>query len=300
MKNTALFLNSWPRLPDWSARLSLLALTVVLCGCPAPTNNLPPPAPTSGATNKIVIRGSNTIGEELAPALIAAFQRANPAIKFDVETKATGYGLAALRVGQCDLAAASRPAIMADLDLARDAGLTMNDYVIGSYSVAVVVAAGNPVTNLTKQQVQDIFTGKIQNWKELGGPDLAIKVQIRDPISGTHLGFKDLALGNSEYVAHPNLHTNYAGIATTVAANPGAIGYVGLTSAQSPGVKAVSIEGVVASRATVKNSTYPYTRPLRFYTNSARESAETKKFLDFVLSAAGQRILAEHDFVPNP
>lgn len=284
--------------------LALAPLGIILCGCPA---NKPDSATTNatsangnGDTNTVVIRGSNTIGEELAPSLIAEFKKAHSGITFDVETKATGYGMAALRIGQCDIAAASRAAIPADLDLAKDANMEMNDYVIGAYSVAVVVHPSNPVSDLTKEQVQAIFTGKIQNWKEVGGPDAAITRYVRDPISGTHLGFKEIAMNNADYAPHPKLFTNYTGIVTAIVADPHGIGYSGIDMAQAGGAKLVSIAGVAPSTATVHGGTYPYTRVLRFYTNKDRESAATKDFIQFVLAPQGQAILTHLGFTPKP
>jgi phosphate transport system substrate-binding protein len=295
--------------PGFSSRLqrslrplALAPLCLLLFGCPAskpgPETTLAN-APASDAT-KVVIRGSNTIGEELAPGLIAEFKKAHPTISFDVETKATGYGMAALRVGQCDIAAASRPAIQADLDLAQEAKLEMNDTVLGAYSVAVVVHPNNPVANLTKDQVREIFTGKIQNWKEVGGSDTPIVLYIRDPISGTHLGFKEIAMNNESYAAHPKLFTNYTALATAVATDPSGIGYSGIEMAKTTGAKLISIDGVEASDASVHSGKYPYARMLRFYTNKARESQATQDFIAFTLSARGQELIRQMGFTPKP
>jgi phosphate transport system substrate-binding protein len=282
--------------------LSLALMAVVLCGCPGGKATSPGEqiTPTAGAPNKIVIRGSNTIGEELAPRLIAEFGKDHPIVKFDVETKATGYGMAALRVGRCDIAAASRPAIAADLELAKDANLEMNEYLLGAYCAVVVVHADNPVTNLTREQLRGIFSGEISNWSAVGGPDRAVQVHIRDPISGTYLGFKELAMNNDDYVAHPKLHLSYASVAAAVGAEPGAIGYSGLHSARHPGVKVIAVDGVTPSAQTAHDGTYPIARVLRFYTNKARESSATQRFIEFVQSPRGQSLMAEMDFAPRP
>lgn len=283
-----------------SRYVALVPLSLLLCGCPgnAPT---PVAGPTSSSpVNTVVIRGSNTIGEELAPGLIAEFKKQHPQINFDVETKATGYGMAALRVGKCDIAAASRPAIQADLELAQDANLEMNEYVIGAYSVAVIVNANNPVGNLTKAQVHEVFTGKIKNWRDVGGPDAEIHLYVRDPISGTYLGFKEIAMNNEDYAPHPKLAVSYTDLAKSVAADSNGIGYVGFVMAKSSGVKAVTIDGVEASDTTVHSGTYPYARVLRFYTNKASETQPTKTFIEFVLSSAGQEMLREMGFSAKP
>ena len=285
----------------WTKGFCLLAATALLFGCPAskPTAETPTNI-TAGSTDKVIIRGSNTIGEELAPHLIAEFKKNHPNTTFDLETKATGYGMAALRIGQCDIAAASRAAIQADLDLAKDANLEMNDYVLGAYSVTVVANANNPVANLTTEQVHDIFTGKVQNWKDVGGPDAAIHLYIRDPISGTYLGFKEVAMKNEDYAAHPKLLKSYQAIVEAVAADPNGIGYSGILAKPAAGIKQLAIGGVEPSAATVHGGKYPYARLLRFYTNKTLESQPTKDFIAFVLSPRGQEILTGLGFTPKP
>src|SRR5262252_2723163 len=150
-------------------------------------------------SEKVVIRGSNTIGEELVPRLIAEYKKEHPGVEFDLEFKGTAYGFAALMSGLCDVAAGSREATMNELRLAQERGIEFNDYIIGSYSVAVIVNAANPVTNLSLTQVRDLFTGAVQNWKEVGGADAPVVLYIRDPISGTYLGFRELAMENKPY-----------------------------------------------------------------------------------------------------
>jgi phosphate transport system substrate-binding protein len=283
--------------------LGLLLLGVVLAGCPSgkPTSDSgeTPATRTTGADNKVIIRGSNTIGEELAPQLIAEFKKDHPGVTFELEAKATGYGMAALRAGQCDIAAASRAAIEEELELTKASGIEMSESVLGAYSVALVVNANNPVTNLTKDQVHDIYTGKITNWKDVGGAEATINLYIRDPISGTHLGFKEIAMKNEPYAAHPHLLASYTAIVQAVAADANNIGYSGIEQARAPGAKLLSIEGVEPNAANVNNGKYPYARTLRFYTNKAHESQATKDFIQFVLSKRGQEIMAQAGFTPK-
>lgn len=278
-------------------RLASLALLGVLAaGCPANKPEVPQlPPPSEG---KVAIRGSNTFGEELALKLIQAFKKEHPQADFDLESKATVYGFASLLAGKCDIAAASRPPLKEELELAKMREIEMNDYVVGSYSVAVAVNAGNSVANLTKDQVREIFTGAIKNWKEVGGPDAEIKLFIRDPISGTHLGFKELALGNQAYASSSKMFNDYAGIAQAVAAEPAGIGYVSLELAKGAGVKSVSVGGVEPSVTTVHAGNYPYSRVVRLHTNKARESALAKAFVQFVVSEKGKEIVRQTGFTP--
>lgn len=275
---------------------SLVLIGLFLSSC---SDNSSAPAKTTTPTGKLIIKGSNTIGEELAPRLIAAYKKEHPSADFELESKATGYGLAALLAGQCDLAGASRTPIKEEEELAKARAIELNDHLIGYYSVAVVVNSGSPITNLTREQVRDIFTGKIQNWKEVGGTDAPIHLKIRDPISGTHLGFKELAMENQPYGSVEMTYTNYAGITRSVAQDTGAIGYCSLELADKSGVKPVSIQGVLPVNATVIEGKYPYGRALHFYTTKGNESAATQDFLKFVLSAPGQEILSQMGFVPH-
>jgi phosphate transport system substrate-binding protein len=266
--------------------VSLLA--VVVAGCPAQK-------PTS---ETLVIRGSNTIGEELAPRLFAEYQKDHPRIAFDHEFKGTTYGMGALMAGRCDIAAASRPVSSNDLTLAKDRNVEFNDYVIGSYSVAVVVHADNPASNLTQDQVRDIFTGVIQNWNAVGGPDAPIHLYVRDQISGTYLGFRELAMENKPYALNLKTFTSYPDIVQAVARDPNGIGYASIELAmKGGGIKGVSIGGVAPTVATVEAGQYPYTRVLRFYTDKAKEPPTAQEFVQFVQSSRGQQILDEMGYV---
>src|SRR6185436_19331518 len=123
---------------------SLCLLGLLVAGCPGSK-----PASEAGSGTKVLIRGSNTFGEELAPRLIAEYKKDHATAAFDVESKATVYGIAALLGGKCDIAGASRVPLKEELELAKMRGIELNEYVIGSYSVAVVVNGGSPVASLT-------------------------------------------------------------------------------------------------------------------------------------------------------
>ena len=266
--------------------LSLMVLSVVVAGC--------------GKPGKIAIRGSNTFGEELAPQLIAEYRKEHPTVVFDTEYKGTTYGMGALMVERCDIAAASRPVSTNEVQLAKDRNIEFNDHVIGAYSVAVIVNAGSPIGNLTRDQVRDIFTGAVTNWKEVGGPDAPIHLCSRDEISGTHLGFRELAMENKPYALGLKAFTNYLGIIQKVAPDANGIGYASIDLVSKNGIKAVSIEGVAPTIASVNGGQYPYARVLHLYTDTKKESATTRDFVQFVQSKRGQEILTQMGFVPRP
>ena len=253
-------------------------------------------ADKSGAT---ILSGSNTVGEELAPRLIAEFKKTHPAAMFQTEFKGTGYGVAALIGGLSDIAAASRGFTTNEQELARARNVQCNDYVIGSYSIAVVVNSGNSVANLTRDQVRDIFTGVIRDWKEVGGPDGPIHLYIRDPISGTHLGFRELAMENKSYGPGMKPFTSYAAIVQAVGNDASGIGYCSIELSTKPSVKAVSIGGIAPTAAAVNQGLYPYARVLHLFTDKAKEPPAAHDFIQFVQSSNGQKLLDQMGFIPR-
>jgi phosphate transport system substrate-binding protein len=271
-----------------------LILAGILAGC-SPANRPAAEAPPSG---KITLRGSNTVGEELAPALITEYKKTHPKAVFDLEFKGTSYGFGALAGGYCDIAGASRAPSKDELEVAQFRNMEFSDHIIGAYSVAVVVNAANPVAKLTKEQVRDLFTGVITNWSVVGGPDAPVHLFARDPISGTYIGFKELAMENKPYAREQNLFTNYQGIIGGVAKDAAGIGYSSLELAGRPGVKTVSIGGVAPGEESVSNGTYPYARKLHLFTNKGHEAPEALDFIQFVLSERGQKVLEETGNTP--
>jgi len=271
--------------------MASLSLAFVLSGCPANT----PPAGT--LTGKVTIKGSNTFGEELARRLIEEYRKDQPGVSFDLESKGTASGFAALLAGECDIAAASRLPNEGETKQARARGLELNGNIVGYYGVAVIVNTNNPIGDLSRDQVRDIFTGIIQNWKAVGGLDIPIHVYIRDPVAGTHLGFRELAMENRAYAATAQTFTNYAGLAAAVVQDVGGIGYSSMGLAKRAGVKLVSIERLNPTFLTVNESLYPYSRSIRLYTNKAKETPAAKDFIRFVQSKRGQEIVSQTGFV---
>ena len=252
------------------------------------------------AQDKVTIRGSNTIGEELAPRLIAEYKKDHKDAAFDLEFKGSSFGIGALMGGYCDIAGSSKPVSKEQQEIAQMRSVEIKEYILGTYTVSILVNAANPVSNLSSNQVQGLFTGKISNWKEVGGPDAPVHLCLRDPVSGTYLGFKELAMGFQDYGdQHVQLFTSYLGIADAVAKDPNGIGYAGLDQVQHAGTKAVSIDGVAPSAETVNGKKYPYARTLRFYTDSAKESAKTKDFINYVLGD-GQKVMMQMGYAPKP
>jgi phosphate transport system substrate-binding protein len=284
-----------PATAGFLRNVSLILLGLAVAGCPAgkqPVSENPP-------LQKITIRGSNTAGEELAPRLIAEYKKEHPTADFDLDCKGTSYGMGALMGGYCDIAGASRLPLKEELEVAQFRKVELNDYVIGAYSVAVVVNAANPVGNLTREQVRDIFTGAIRNWKDVGGPDAPINLYIRDPISGTFMGFKELAMENKPYGSEENLFTNYTAIVEAVGRDANGIGYSGFNLAPQAKAKVVTIGGVAPTADAVNQDKYPYARTLHLYTNKAKERPAALEFIQFIRSPRGQAVMVQMGYVPH-
>jgi phosphate transport system substrate-binding protein len=289
---------------SWNDRKSRpwVALSALLAGLLAPgcsENQSPPGAPAQSLSGKIIIRGSNTVGEELAPRLISEYRKDHSGAAFDLECKATRYGLAALMAGQCDIAAASRTPVKEEIEMAQNRGVELNDHMIGWYSVAVVANAALKLDSLSKDQIRDIFTGVTTNWKQVGGPDASISVYGRDPISGTYLGFRELAMENKPYGPGLKTFTNYDAVIQAVAQDSAGIGYSSLQQAQqSSGVTMISIDGAVPKPTLVASGKYPYCREMRLYTSKGHERAEAVDFVKYIMSPKGQAVLDEMGFTP--
>ncbi|MDB6058773.1 MAG: pstS1, partial [Verrucomicrobiales bacterium] len=250
--------------------------------------------------DNIVIRGSNTVGEELAPRLIQDYSKSHQGMKFDTEFKGSSYGLGALMVDRCDVAATSRLVTSNDVAFANDRSIAFEDHLIGAYAVGVAVNAQNPVSNLTRQQVHDIFAGNVKNWSEVGGPDAAINIYIRNPVSGTHLGFLELALGTNAYAPNAKTFVDYKSLVEAVKNDPNGIGYSSFKTATQGGAKLVSIDNIAATEQMVQKGSYPFARNLHLYTNKNRDKKTVIDFVNYVASADGQKVLAEMDFIPHP
>ncbi len=163
--------------------------------------------------------------------------------------------------------------------------------------MAVIVNAKSPMAKLTKRQVEQIFTGDVTDWSALGGKPGRISVYTRNTSSGTYQDWKDLAMKKRDYAKSSQKMAGNEQIASEVAKNVNGIGYVGLAYIHAEGVKVVLIDGVAPTHENVKSEKYAYARPTFYYTNGTPKG-EAAKFIDFTLSASGQKIVEKIGFVP--
>ena len=178
----------------------------------------------------------------------------------------------------------------------------VEEVIIAYDALAVIVNPSNPVSQLTRQQLEAIFRGKITNWKQLGGPDMKIIVYSRETSSGTYEFFKESALKNKNYMSSSLSMPATGAVIQSVSQTKGAIGYVGLAYL-SPRVKAIAVsydDGkhyVLPSLENGKKKLYPVVRPLYYYYNVANKEKVTP-FIDYILSPQGQNIIKNGGYIP--
>lgn len=252
-------------------------------------------------------KGSDTI-VNLALAWAETYQTEHPDVRISVTGGGSGTGIASLINGTVDLANASRQIKDEEVAEAQSKGVNPVEHVIARDAIAVIVNPENPVSELTLQQISDIYSGKITNWSEVGGEDRPIVKLSRETNSGTHVYFLEtvLRLGSKEDKTLFSMDTlllpSSEGIIAEVRQNPNAIGYDGLGYVPDD-LKMIAIaeeEGgayVLPAIETVNDKTYPIARDLYMYTDG-EPTGITKEYLDWILSAEAQEIVAELGFVP--
>jgi phosphate transport system substrate-binding protein len=253
---------------------------------------------TSAQAEKLVIKGSDTLGAKLVPQLAEAFKVANPGTTFEIAAEGSTTGIAAIVDGTADIGMSSRRAKPTEMSAGTANGKALMPTIACYDGIAIMVNSGNPVTALTKAQIQSIFTGEVTDWSAVGGKAGTISIYTRNTSSGTYSDFKELAMSKKDYAPSSQKMAGNEQIVAEVAKNPNGIGYVGLAYMKSPGTKAVPIGGVMPNEATVQSKTYPYSRPTFYYTNGAA-SGVAKAFIEFTHSAAGDTIVRNVGFVPG-
>jgi phosphate transport system substrate-binding protein len=247
------------------------------------------------------IKGSDTV-LPLSQQEAETFMKADKSANVSVTGGGSGVGIAALVEGTTDIAQSSRKIKMDEKLKIQGNGDKVVEKIIAYDAIAVVVHPSNKVTNLTREQLEGIFTGTITNWKEVGGKDLKIVPYSRETSSGTYEFFKEHVLKNKNYVTSIMSAPATGAIVQAISQTEAAIGYIGLAYLDKK-IKAIHVsydEGktfVEPSVANAKNDTYPIVRPLIYYYVEKSE-ATVKPFVDYVFSPAGQKIVKDIGFIP--
>jgi phosphate transport system substrate-binding protein len=246
------------------------------------------------AAKTITIKGSTTV-LPIAQSCAEAFMNKHLDVNISVQGGGSGVGIASIIDGTADIGDSSRPIKDREKAEAKKNGVDVYENIVAADGIAVIVHPSNPVNALTREQIKEIYTGKISNWKDFGGKNAKIVIVSRDSSSGTFEAFNELALEKKKVRPDALLNASNQAVATTITNTPGAIGYVGL-GYLSPSVKAVTVNGIQANKANVVNGSYPLARNLYMYTNGKPEGA-VKDFIDFIMSSEGQRLIDKDGFV---
>ena len=285
----------------------LVAVLNILPGCGRPATSPSVTTEPSPTTKTIVNKGSDTI-VNMALAWAEAYPAQHPEVRISVTGGGSGTGIAALINGTVDIANASRAMKPEEVERAQANGIEPVEHIVAGDAIAVVVNPTNPVSALTIDQLSDIFTGKITNWRRVGGEDRPIVLLSRESNSGTHIYFLEQVLRKGEndnqslFSPDTLLLPSSEGISVEIRQNPNAIGYDGLgyVTPDQKTIKVARRSGepyIPPSIETVKEGSYPIARVLYMYTNG-QPAGVIREYLEWITSAEGQEIVEELGFVP--
>lgn len=252
------------------------------------------------ASAAVTVKGSDTM-VILAQRWAEAYMKQNAGKRVQVTGGGSGVGIAALINGTTDIANASRAMKDSEKGKVRERyNVLPTEIAVAQDGVAIYVHAGNPVQQLTIEQLEKIYAGDVTNWKDVGGPDAPIVLYSRENSSGTYVFFKDHVLKGADFAASAQTLPGTAAVVNAVSKEKNGIGYGG--AAYAKGVKEVKVvgadgQGYAPSAENVASGKYPLARPLFMYTR-AKPSGEAKAFIDFCLSPEGQKIVTQVGYFP--
>lgn len=237
--------------------------------------------------NMVTLAGS-TAFQPFAEKLAEKYMESNKDIRINAQGGGSAMGIQSALAGAADIGVADL------LELPPEAK-ALNSLVIARDGIAIVVSKKNPVNGLTSAQARDIFSGKIANWREVGGPDATIRVISREEGSGTRRSFDTLVLKDAKLVYNALYQDSNGTLRETVASDPNAIGYVSI-GLVSDKVKALFYNGVAATNGNVKKDLYPLVRPIYFLTKG-QVRPQVQAFIDYVLTPESQHTLEEEGLI---
>jgi phosphate transport system substrate-binding protein len=270
---------------------SILALMACVAG------SAPMTTEAGSSSAKITVDGSTTVGP-IAKAFAEYYMRKNPGVEVSVSESGSGNGAKGIINGTCDVADMSRFMKENEFKAAVEGGVTPVAHVVAMDGLPILVHPANPVGGLTVEQVRDIFSGKIKNWKEVGGPDLKIVKVSRDTNSGTYETFEELVMKGGLISQDTEYVGSNGAVRQRVQSTPASIGYAGLGFVDDT-VKALEINETYPDQDTVSSGMYPIARPLFMFTNGyPKLGSPLHQFVTIYLSPEGQEIIEEIGFVP--
>ena len=257
--------------------LTLTVLAVMLAAC--------------GSVEKTVSTDGSTSMEKVIGILGESFMKQNKDVTFTYNPTGSGSGIKAAKDGTCDIGLASR--YLKEEEKAE--GLV--ETVLAYDGIAMIVNTGNPVTDLTVEQIAKIYTGEITNWNEVGGNDAEIVLIGREAGSGTRDGFESIT-DTKDACKYRQELTSTGAVITAVESNPNAIGYASLASVKDS-VKALSVNGVAPGESTIKDGSYAIQRPFVLVTKEGVNLSETAQaFFDYITSGEAKALISSAGVVP--
>jgi phosphate transport system substrate-binding protein len=252
-------------------------------------------APLAAQAEEIKITGSTTV-LPIAQKTAELFMKKKPEARISVAGTGSGDGVKAIIDGTADIGDSSRDMKDKEISLAKEKGVNPVKTEVALDCIVPVVHPSNPIKALTIDQLSDIYTGKVKNWKDIGGEDKTIVVISRDSSSGTFEVWNEKVLHEQRVRPDAQLQASNGAVAQAVAGNKFAIGYVGIGYVNDK-LKALTVNGVTASADTARNKTYPVARGLYMFTGGQPKGV-VKEYLDFVLGPEGQEAVKAEGFVP--
>lgn len=247
------------------------------------------------SSQEIRLEGSNTM-LPIAQKVAEEYMKLKPNISITVKGSGSGVGITAIIEGLCDIANSSRSAKQKELDLAAKKGRELKSHIVAMDGLTIIVHPSNPINNITLQQLKDIYTGKIKNWKELNGPNKKIVVVSRESSSGTFEFFNEFVLEKKRVRADAIMLASTQGIVNFVKKTEGAIAYIGI-GYLTEGVKPLNLEGVQPTEENVVKNKYKLARPLYMYTLKNAPSY-VEEFVNFVKSKEASNLIREVGYIP--
>ena len=264
---------------------ALLALSLVACGSESKTDDTKTDDQPAALTGTVSTDGSTSM-EKVIGALSESFMAQNSGVTVNYNPTGSGSGITAVQEGTCDIGLSSR----ALKDEEKSAGL--KETVLAYDGIAIIVHPDNPVSDLSVEQLAQLYTGEITNWKDVGGNDAEAVLIGREVASGTRDGFESIT-GTKDKCQYRQELTSTGDVITAVSQNPDAIGYASLASVKDS-VKALNVDGVTPSEATVKDGSYKVQRPFVLVTMEGKElSPAAQAFFDYAISSDAASIIAK-------
>lgn len=269
----------------------LVMMSLVACSGKTSTDDENVNGGSTTTETKTVSTDGSTSMEKVIGALGESFMANNEGVNFTYNPTGSGSGITAVSEGRCDIGLSSR----ALKDEEKAGGLV--ETVLAYDGIAIIVNNDNPVTNISLEDLTKVYTGEITNWKELGGSDSEIVLIGREAGSGTRDGFETIT-NTKDLCQYRQELTSTGDVITTVSTNPDAIGYASLASVKD-NVKALTVDGVTATEATIKDGSYAIQRPFVLVTKDGVALSETaQSFFDFATSADASEIITAAGCVP--